>query len=135
MFHSTRLLAILSILLTASCATGPSGNSFDSAIGEWNEKYETMNGNTRSTVLTIIDEASATYSNPTVQIAFYSIDNQRNWKGYWTRKSGANPCSVERNGSQYWGEQIFHFNETYNQYTGTWNACGAGPNYPYKGVR
>ena len=135
MFHSTRLLAIPLILLIAGCATAPSGNSFDSAIGEWNERYETMNGNTRSTVLTISDETRAIYSNPTVQIAFYSIDDQRRWKGDWTGESGANPCSVERNGSQYWGEQILHFNETYNQYTGTWNACGEGPNYPYNGIR
>ena len=77
----------------------------------WNEKYETMNGNIRTSVLTIIDESRATYSNPLVQVEIFSIDDQRTWKGYWIRESGSNPCPVEKNGSKYWGEQIFHFNE------------------------
>ena len=135
MFHSTQALSVLSTILIVSCATTPSGKTFDSAIGVWSEKFTTMSGKTRSGVMTIIDETKATYTNPGGRIEFYSIDDQRTWKGYWILESGQNPCSVEKSGSLYWGEQIFHFNETYNQYTGAWDACGEGPKYSFKGVR
>ena len=135
MFHSTKALAMLSTVLIISCATGPSGKMFDSAIGEWNDRYTTMSGKTRSSVVTFIDESKATYTNPNGRIEFYSIDDQRTWKGYWIEESGSSSCSEEKSGSKYWGEQIFHFNETYSQYTGTWDMCGKGAKYSFKGVR
>lgn len=135
MFHSTKALAMLSTLLIISCATAPSGKTFDSAIGVWSDKYTTMGGKTRSSVVTFIDESKATYTNPDGRIEFYSIDDQRTWKGYWIEESGSTSCSVEKSGSLFWGEQIYHFNETYSQYTGSWDMCGKGPKYSFKGVR
>ena len=137
MFHLSRTMAILSTLLMISCATTPSGQTFDSAIGVWNEKHTTMSGRTQSSKVTIIDEAKGafTYSGGPGRLEFYSKEDQRTWKGYWIIESGHNPCTTEKGGSQFWGEQIFHFNETYNTYTGTWNSCGEGTKYSARGVR
>ncbi len=88
MFHSIKALAMLSTLLIISCATGPSEKTFDSAVGVWSDKYKTMSGKTRSSVVTIIDETKATYTNPNGRIEFYSIDDQRTWKGYWIEEDG-----------------------------------------------
>ncbi len=126
---------MLSTLLIISCATGPSEKTFDSAVGVWSDKYKTMSGKTRSSVVTIIDETKATYTNPNGRIEFYSIDDQRTWKGYWIEEDGSTSCSVEKSGSMHWGEQIYQFNETYSQYTGSWDMCGKGPKYSFKGVR
>jgi hypothetical protein len=47
MFNSTKALVMLSAVLIISCATGPSGKTFDSATGVWSDKYTTMGGKTR----------------------------------------------------------------------------------------
>jgi hypothetical protein len=135
MFRSLKVLLTLSILLAIGCATAPSGKTFDSAMGVWSDKYQTSMGKTRSSVVTIIDKTKGTYTNPDGRVEFYSIDDQRTWKGYWIEESGSDPCSTEKSGSMFWGEQIYHFNETYNQYTGTWDFCGEGKKYSFKGVR
>jgi hypothetical protein len=135
MLHSTKALVMLSTLVIISCATAPSGKTFDSAIGVWSDKYTTSMGKTRSSVVTITDETRGAYTNPDGRIEFYSIDDQRAWKGYWIEESGTKPCPTEKSGSMYWGEQIYQFNETYNQYTGTWDFCGKGEKYSFKGVR
>jgi hypothetical protein len=139
MFHSTKTLSMLSTLLLISCATAPSGKSFDSPIGVWSEQYESstgIGGIRKRSKVTIIDETKGTYTNPSGRIEFYAIDGQRRWKGYWINQSGTyNLCSEEKGGSPYWGENIYQFNEAYNRYTGTWDFCGEGQKYALSGVR
>ena len=136
MFHSTKALLMLSTLLIISCATTPSGKNFDFPIGVWNEKYTSMNGKTHSSEVTIIDKTEGSYTNPRGgRFEFHSTDDQYTWKAYWILESGDRSCSTEKGGSKFWGEQIFQFNETYNQYTGTWDYCGEGTKYWTKGVR
>ena len=126
---------LLSTILMVGCATGPSGMTFDSPIGEWSEKYEKKYGGHGVSRLTIIDEANAVYTNPIGRIEFHTIDAQRKWTGYWILENSQNPCSVKKSGSLHWGENIYQFNETYNRYTGSWDNCGKGQKYTLSGVR
>jgi len=135
MLHSIKALATLSTLLIISGASNSSGKSFDSPIGEWNEQYESMSGDMRSSTVTIIDESKGIYTNPNGRIEFYAIDEQGKWKGYWIEEGGSDPCSEEKSGSMFWGEQTFKFDDTYDQYVGTWDMCGEGRKYTTKGVR
>jgi hypothetical protein len=137
LFHSTKIMSILSALLLVSCATAPSGNNFDSPIGEWSERHETSLGSTQSARLTIIDETKGKYPNSIGRVEFYAIDQQGRWKGYWINEneSGPSRCSEEKSGSMFWGEQIYQFNEAYNQYTGTYDYCGEGQKFATKGSR
>lgn len=131
-------IVLLSITLLASCATKPSGQTFDSPVGVWNERHKTTSGKTQTSEVTIIDETRGTFTYPGAsdgRLEFFSTEGQRMWKGYWILESGLYPCSTEKGGSRFWGEQIFHFNETYNQFTGTWNSCGEGTEYSAKGTR
>ena len=113
----------------------PSAMYFDSPIGEWSEQYQEMNGAWNLSKVTIIDETKGTYTNPDGRIQFYAIDEQGRWNGYWIEESGSTSCSEEKSGSNYWGEYIFQFNDTYTQYEATWDVCGEGQKYPTKGVR
>ena len=125
---------LLVILVTAGCASTPSGQVFDSPIGEWSETHETRNGGTRSDRLTIIDKSRGVYSSGVLE--FYSVEDDRTWKGYWIVDSDLYPaCSEKKQGSPYWGEQIFRFNETYTRYTGSWDSCGEGPKFGTRGYR
>ena len=138
MFHPIQVFLVLSTSLIVSCASGPSGESFDSPIGVWSEKYESstgVGGGMKTAKFTIIDETEGMY--PNGRVMFYAIDEQRKWKGYWINDTGNKTvmCSDEKGGSPYWGEQIYQFNETYNQYTGTWDVCGEGQKYKTSGVR
>jgi hypothetical protein len=137
MLKPAGIVMLFSTILMMGCATGPSGQVFDSPIGEWREQYENRTGNIKQATLTIIDESSATYSVNGGRIQFYAIDGQRKWTGYWINSSGSSvwSCSEEKDGSPYWGVQIYQFNETYNQYTGTWDSCGEGRKFPVSGVR
>ena len=135
MFHSIKSFAILSTSLIISCASGPSGMTFDSPVGVWSEQYSTMSGGTKSSKVTIVDETKGTYTNPKGRIEFYTIDQQGQWKGYWIEESGSTSCSEEKNGSMFWGETTFQFNDAYNHYTGTWDMCGDGNRAEWNGSR
>jgi hypothetical protein len=135
MLYPARFLVLLSSILIVGCATGPSGMTFDSPIGEWNEKVEKKSGGHGASILTILDETKAIYTNPSGRIEFHTIDAKRKWTGYWILENSHNPCSEKKSGSLHWGETIYQFNETYNQYTGTWDNCGAGRKYKLSGVR
>ena len=133
--NSKYALLFLSLIVVVSCASTPSGQSFESPIGKWSEKYESMSGKKRSSVVTIVDNTHGSYTNPNGRIEFYSINDPGVWEGYWIEESGSSPCSVEKSGSLFWGVQVYEFNSAYNQYTGYWDNCGAGKRYPTKGVR
>jgi hypothetical protein len=150
MFQPIKVLLVLSISLVIGCATSSSsetsssGKVFDSPIGEWTEQYESTSGEipsgtdgkTKTIKFTIIDETRGTSHNQ--RLEFYAIDEQGRWKGYWIHKKTQDKywiCDEEKGGSPFWGEIIFQFNETYNQYTGTWDKCGEGDKFPIKGFR
>jgi hypothetical protein len=148
MFQSIKVLLVLSISLVIGCATSPSpsGKVFDSPIGEWTDQYETtgggeipsgVDGKIKTTKIIIIDETRAIYPGLNGRVEFYAIDEQGRWKGYWIDETLSKYflCSEEKGGSPYWGEIIYQFNETYNQYTGTWDKCGEGKKYSTKGFR
>ena len=138
MLNPITIIVLFSTILLASCATKPSGQTFDSPVGMWNEKHKTKSGKSQASKVTIIDETRGTFTYPGAgagRLEFFSTEDQRTWMGYWILESGLYPCSTEKGGSPFWGEQIFHFNETYNQYTGTWDSCGEGTKYSAKGIR
>ena len=126
---------MLSTLLIVGCASGPSEKSFDSPIGEWNEQYEGRLGDWKTSKVTIIDETKGTYTNPGGRILFYAIDDQGRWMGHWVTGLTSTPCFEENDGSKYWGVNIYQFNDTYNEYRGTWDYCGEGEKYSMKGYR
>jgi hypothetical protein len=138
MFHATRVLATVSSLLIIGCAATPSGQTYDSAIGEWEETYTSMSGGTRSTNVKFIDEENGTFvldNGMDGRIEIFSKEGQRTWRGYAILKSGSDQCPTEKGGSKYWSELVFHFNETYNQYTGNYKRCGDGRESNINGVR
>jgi hypothetical protein len=136
MFHLTRALAILSTLLIVSCASGPSGKAFDSALGEWETEFKTMSNKSRSARMTIIDETKASYAFNGGRIFFYAVDDQGKWEGYWVEDDTPNmSCTEIKDGSNGWGVVVFQFNDTYSSFTGDWDACGKGIKYSYSGYR
>jgi hypothetical protein len=136
MFHLTRVLALFSTLLMVSCASGPSGKTFDSALGEWESEFKTMSGKSRSARMTIIDETKASTAFNGGRIFFYAVDDQGKWEGYWVENDAPDiSCTEKKDGSDVWGVVVFQFNDTYSSFTGDWDACGKGTKYSYKGYR
>ena len=133
MLTLSKLIAVIPTVMIVGCASGPSGQSFDSPIGEWNETLVTMSGENMSLKVTIIDKTRGLTSRGVLE--FFSADNDRMWKAYWIDDSGLEPCSEKKNGSPYWGESIYHFNEAYNRYSGTYDVCGEGRKYDFNGYR
>ena len=136
MFHLTRVLAIFSTLLMVSCASGPSGKTFDSALGEWKTEFITMNSQSGTPRMTIIDETKASYAFTGGRIFFSAVDDQGKWEGYWVEDDATDmSCTEKKDGSNVWGVVVFQFNETYNEYKGTWDFCGEDQKFATKGVR
>jgi hypothetical protein len=113
---------------------GQSGESFNSPLGEWSERYQDEGGQWKSSKVTIVDETKARYTNPNGQVFFYSIDDQGKWEGYWV-ESREDRCLEKKYGSNSWGVMVYQFNDAYNRYEGTWDWCGQGKKYFLKGVR
>ena len=68
------------------------------------------------------------------EVEFFATDDPRTWKGYWIAEDHTS-CLEKKGGINSWGETIFHFNETYTRYKGTWDYCGEGSKYSISGVR
>ena len=134
MFNTVKFGGLLVLSLMIGCASGPSGKSFDSPIGECSETHETRKGGRKTVKLTIVDKTKGIDSHGVV-LEIYSSDDAYTWKAYWIMDSGGYPCSTKKQGSPYWGEQVFRFNENYNEYEGTWNSCGEGKEYWSRGFR
>ena len=135
-----RTFVLLSTILVIGCASGPSGKSFDSPIGKWNEEWEIHDEHGADWSLqkvTIIDETRGTYTSrwSVGRILFYAIDDQGRWMGHWVQMSSSVPCVEEKHGSKYWGVNIYQFNDNYAEYQGTWDNCGEGHKYRTKGYR
>ena len=134
MQNLTRTFVLLSSILIIGCA-GPSGKSFDSAMGDWSWKFEAPSGREFSGSMTIIDETKATYTHRNGRIIFYAIDDQGKWEGHWVEDSGPLTCSDKKDGSSHWGVAIFQFNDAYNSFRGKWGNCGEGPQSFWDGDR
>ncbi len=129
-----RTFVLLSTVLIIGCASGPSGKSFDSAIGEWRWTWE-IHGFRKAGDMTIIDETKAPYGYRDGRIIFYAIDDQGKWEGHWVGNSGPVNCSDKKDGSTHWGVAILQFNDAYNNFRGTWDFCGDGVTYDWDGDR
>jgi hypothetical protein len=122
--------------LISSSASGASGKTFDSAMGEWSSRAQTGAGGCTLTTLqlTFVDETKATFpSYANGRILFYAIDDQRKWEGYWVQDGDG--CANKKDGSTYWGAVTFQFNDTYTKWKGEYDECGVGRKFPWNGVR
>ena len=118
-------------------ASGASGKTFDSAMGEWSSRAQDGGGGCilATMQMTIVDETKATYpSYANGRILFYAIDDQRKWEGYWVQ-DGADYCADKKDGSGYWGAVTFRFNDTYTKWKGEYDECGVGRKFPWVGAR
>ncbi len=134
MQNLTRTFVLLSTSLIIGCA-GPSGKSFDSAMGEWSWQFEYPSGGFSSGKMTIIDETKATYTDRNGRILFHTIDDQGKWEGYWVESSGSHSCSDKKDGSTDWGAVTFQFNDAYNRFSGKYNFCGDSQDFDWDGAR
>ena len=134
MLTLVKTFVLLSTILIIGCA-GPSGKSFDSAVGEWSLQFHPPSGTTVAAKLTIIDEAKATYTWMNGRILFYAIEEQGKWEGYWVEDAGQHDCWEKKDGSTDWGVATFLFNDAYNSFSGKWDFCGDGEIFDLDGVR
>ena len=135
MLNLMRTFVLLSTILIIGCAIGPSGKSFDSAMGEWSWQYDLPTGDFKTGKMTVIDETKATYTHANGRILFHTIDDQGKWEGYWVEDSGAHDCSDKKDGSTDWGVVTFQFNDAYNSFSGEWDFCGLSLKYDWSGFR
>jgi hypothetical protein len=135
MLNLVKTFVLLSTILIIGGASGSSGKSFDSAMGEWSWQYEVPSGRFYSGKMTIIDETKATYTFNNGRILFYAVDDQGKWEGYWVEDPGAHGCSDKKDGSYNWGVAIFQFNDAYNKFRGKYDFCGEGSRFSWSAVR
>jgi len=135
MINLMRTFVLLSTILIIGSASGASGKSFDSAIGEWSWRFEGPNV-VETGQMTIVDETKATYPYRNGRILFYAIDDQRKWEGYWVESwESYYDCADKKDGSGSWGTVIFQFNDTYTKWKGEWDYCGGSYKYTWDGFR
>jgi tetratricopeptide (TPR) repeat protein len=121
--------------LIIGSASGASGKTFDSAMGEWSSRAQDGKCGLVKVQMTIVDEKKATYpSYRNGRILFYAIDDQRKWEGYWVEEVPGQ-CADKKDGSSYWGVVTFRFNDTYTEWKGEFDECGNGRKYPWDGFR
>jgi TolB-like protein/class 3 adenylate cyclase len=131
----SKIPALDSQFLITGSASGASGKTFDSAMGEWSSRAQERDCTLNTIQMTIVDETKATYlSYGNGRILFYAIDDQRKWEGYWVQ-DGADYCANKKDGSTYWGAVTFQFNDTYTKWKGEYDECGVGRKHLWHGVR
>lgn len=135
MFQAMRILVVLASLVVIGCVSGLSEKPANSAIGDWNFKYQITDGEWRTGLsMTIIDEMKATYSWKNGRVYFDSTDDQGLWQGHWVQNP-TEDCLQQKFGSNSWGVAIFRFNPDYSEFDGEYDSCGKGAKFPFKGVR
>ena len=135
MINVMRPFVFLSTILIIGSASGASGKSFDSAIGEWSWLGEGPHGAVEIGQMTIVDEMKATYSYRNGRIFFYAIYDQRKWEGYWIESTGVYNCADKMDGDTNWGTMRFQFNDTYTKWKGEFDFCGRPNKYSWDGFR
>ena len=112
-----------------------SGQSFDSAMGEW--KWA-LRGNDCILVtgrFTFVDEVKVAYPPyRNTRVLWSSTNDPHKWEGYWVDDYGFD-CGDKKDGSAAWGVLTIHFNETYTQWKGDFDHCGKGTKFPWNGFR
>ena len=133
----TTLALIATSLLLQACATSAPITDHQSPDGDWRTKIQTKGGVWLSHgIMTFSGQEKATYAYHNGRIYFESVNDQGLWKGYWVEDTwGPVQCSEKRDGSKTWGEAIFQFDDTFNSYEGTWDACGDGRKSAWVGKR
>lgn len=108
--------------------------TFEMAEGRWVSQWETPRSGT-TTAETTFDLYGRMASIPGPFATFYSADENGNWEGYWVEESGRQRCATKNGESYHWGVVRFQFDSAYNEFEGTWDHCGEGQKWEWKGKR
>jgi len=130
-------VALVALLATAICGNATlAGGSFEKAAGEWASVWESESGRTMTSKLKFDGSSEMVYiPDDGSTVNFQSAEDNGKWEGYWIESSGSQRCDTKIEGSHYWGMVLFQFNETYNEFVGTWDNCGEGKKFEWTGER
>lgn len=109
-------------------------DALDGAEGRWLSEWQSAGGQT-TTAKTTFDDYGRMASIPHRFATFYSADESGQWQGYWSAESGRHRCATKQDGSEHWGVVQLQFDEAYNHFEGTWDYCGEGDKWEWKGKR
>lgn len=107
---------------------------FGNAQGRWVSQFERPRGGT-TTAKTTFDEYGRMASIPGPYVTFYSADTSGRWEGLWVEDSGRQRCTAENGGSYHWGVVRFQFNAAFTEFEGSWDHCGEGQTWDWRGKR
>ena len=109
-------------------------DAFERAEGKWLSEWQSSGGRT-TTAKTTFDEYGRMASIPRRFATFYAANENGQWQGYWTEESGRHRCATKQDGSEHWGVIQLQFDATYDHFEGTWDFCGEGDKWEWKGKR
>ena len=109
-------------------------DAFDRAEGRWLSEWQSSGGRT-TTAKTTFDDYGRMASIPHRFATFYAADESGQWQGYWTEEGGRHRCTTKQDGSEHWGVIQLQFDATYDHFEGTWDFCGEGDKWEWKGKR
>jgi hypothetical protein len=107
---------------------------FGNAQGRWVSQFERPRGGT-TTAKTTFDEYGRMASIPGPYVTFYSADTSGRWEGLWVEDSGRQRCTAENGGSYHWGVVRLQFNAAFTEFEGSWDHCGEGQTWDWRGKR
>lgn len=127
-------VAVAMILVAMSGQAARADGVFGKAEGRWDSEWQTSRGGTQTGRSTFDSYGQmSTIDGPVV--TFYTADDSGYWEGYWTAPNSPHPCATEKDGYRHWGVVKFQFDESYDQFTGTWDFCGEGETWEWQGKR
>ncbi len=128
--------ATAALLLAAAAGGAASAEGvFDQAEGRWLSEWQTSRGGMH-TAKSTFDEYGRMASVPDGPwVTFYSADDSGQWEGFWTAKSSPQRCTTAKEGNHHWGVVRFQFNQAYDEFAGTWDFCGEGEQWEWRGKR
>lgn len=102
--------------------------------GRWVSQYERPRGGT-TTAKSTFDLYGRMASIPGPYVTFSSADGSGKWDGIWVQDSGRQRCTTENGGTYHWGVVRFQFNSAFTEFEGTWDYCGEGQTWEWRGKR
>lgn len=105
---------------------------WDQGKGKWMAQWGQTFGPPRYSQIHIEDSGRAKY--PGGEIYFNSA-NDLTWEGQWKAIQATESCTEEKHGSYHWGVVKITFNDSYDQFEGTWDNCGDGKTNILRGKR
>ena len=132
-----RFIPFLSAVIFLAAAAGSpvmAEGAFAKAEGRWLSEWQTSGGRTQ-TAKSTFDNSGGMTSVPGPWVTFYAADDSGQWEGFWTSDSSPKPCATEKEGRQHWGVVRFQFNEAYDEFSGSWDFCGEGEQWEWRGRR